>query len=403
MKKLPFYTLKDKGKLNSNKGGEIMDLFDETIEELNKHLTCENQNWLFGAGISYEANIPLMITLTKRVENLLLDPKLKDLYNIISNDLPDNYHIEHVLSQIGDYIALSGRSRHNGVELKGSSYLKDEFVSLHSELVKQIGEIIRYGYTEADTANGVPERVGCIENPIADISNHRNFVKALLYSKANLLTRSSISIFTTNYDTLMEDALSLEKLNVNDGFTGAAIGFWNPEASFNETSGINVIKLHGSVDWIKDTQDGLIRNRYGVNYLAFSSNVLIYPQATKYVETQKDPFASLFTKFRERLHSPSEHVFICSGYSFGDYHINSEIDIALKSVGNKTTLIVFINDINDLLLTWLTDQAIAKKIFIATGKGIYHGSDTLISTGTSTFKWWKFSELIKFIKDGDPL
>lgn len=381
-----------------------MDSFDEIIEELNKHLACENQNWLFGAGISFEANIPLMKTLTKRVEDLLPDGNLKNLYNIIKKDLPNDYHIEHVLSHIVDFVALSGRSRHNSIEFKGTVYPKDEFVRLHSELVKRIGETIRYGYTESDTIMGISERVGSMADPIADINNHRNFVKALLYSKANLLTRSSISIFTTNYDTLMEDALALEKLIVNDGFTGAAIGFWNPKVSFSGSPSINIIKLHGSVDWFQDDKGGLIRNRYGVKYLDASSNVLIYPQATKYIETQKDPFALLFTEFRERLHSPSENVTISAGYSFGDYHINSEIDIALKTLGNKTTLIVFINDINDVLSTWLKDQAIAKKIFIATGKGIYHGSDTLIcKVGIDTLNWWKFSKLAKFLKDGEAL
>ncbi|UNC91295.1 SIR2 family protein [Candidatus Contubernalis alkaliaceticus] len=379
-----------------------MDLFEEKVEELNKHLACENQNWIFGAGISYEANIPLMKTLTKRVENLLPEGVLKEMYNNITDDLPDDYHIEHVLSHIGDFITLSERSKHSSVELKNKTYSTEELVSLHFELVSQIGITIRYGYTEA--ANGIPERIGSIENPIVDIKNHRNFVKALVSSKANLLPRSSISFFTTNYDTLMEDALALEKFNVNDGFNGAAIGFWDPEVSFNTSPGINIIKLHGSVDWIKDTKDGMIRNRYGVNYLDHSSCVIIYPQATKYIETQKDPFAALFTKFREQLHSPLEHVTIFAGYSFGDYHINSEIEIALKSIGNKTTLIVFIDDINEVLSTWLKEQTIANKIFIATKKGIYHGSDTLIyKREEDTLNWWKFSELINFLKDGEPL
>ncbi len=381
-----------------------MDLFDEIIEELNKHLTCENQNWLFGAGISYEANIPLMKTLTRRVENLLPDGDLKNLYNTISNDLPDDYHIEYVLSHIGDLIALSARSRSNSVELKGTVYSTDEFIKLHSELVQKIGTTIRYGYCEPDTVHGTNEKIGSIDNPIVDIKQHRKFVKALLSSKANLLARSSISIITTNYDTLLEDAFALEKVNVNDGFTGAAIGFWNPEVAFNEASGINIIKLHGSVDWLKDIEDGLIRNRYGVNYLDASSNVLIYPQATKYVETQKDPFATLFAKFRERLNSPFENVSICAGYSFGDYHINSEIDTALRSLGNKTTLIVFIDDIKEVLSAWLKDKNITNKIFVATGKGIYHGSDTLIcKSGMDTLNWWKFSDLVKFLKDGEAL
>lgn len=379
-----------------------MGLFEETVEDLTKLLSCDTQNWLFGAGISVDANIPLMKTLTKRVEKQLPDD-LKVLYQVVADDLPVNYHIEHVLSHIGDLLALSQRSRYSCVELKGNSYTKDNLLSLHTEIVRQIGKTIKYGYKE-DVAHGIPECVGTIEKPIVLIQNHREFVRCLLSSKANLFTRSSISIFTTNYDTLMEDALALEKLVINDGFSGAAIGFWNPEGTFSNKLGINIFKLHGSVDWIKDPQIGLIRNRYGVNYLGSSEDVLIYPQATKYVETQKDPFAFLFTKFRERLNSPTENLAICGGYSFGDQHINSEIDIALKTPGNKTTLVVFINELNEVLTEWLNNTTMSDRIFVATGQGIYHGSNTLIyDTPKRELNWWKFSELIKFIKDGEPL
>lgn len=379
-----------------------MNTFEEILEELNKHLSSENQNWLFGAGISFEANIPLMVQLTRRVKSKLPSGKLKDLYDTIAADLDEDSHIEHILSHLGDYIALSGRSKHKGMEINGARYTLNDLKHLHFILIENIGETIRYGFREEDTVNGVTEKIGSINSPIIDIKYHRQFVQALLSSRANLLTRSSIYIFSTNYDTLIEDALGLEKVEVNDGFTGAAIGYWNPEDSFNRKSGINVIKLHGSVDWVKDSNDGLIRNRYGVNYLNETSNVLIYPQATKYVETQRDPFAILFTKFRERLNSPLEHLLITAGYSFGDYHINSEIDAALKSVGNKTTLIVFINDVNEVLVSWLQDMTINKKVFVATGKGIYYCSDIPVAKeGIEDLDWWKFSKLIEFLKDGE--
>jgi hypothetical protein len=374
-----------------------VNLFDETVEELIKLLSCDTQNWLFGAGISVEANIPLMITLTKRIEDQLTD-EFKPLYQVIKNDLPDNYHIEHVLSDIGDLLALAQRSRRGCVNLEGCSYTQEELLKLHTEIVRQIGKTIRYGYKEADTASGTLECIGNIERPIALIHNHREFVQALLYSKANLLSRSCITIFTTNYDTLMEDAFALEKININDGFCGGAIGFWNPTESFNNKIGIDIVKLHGSVDWIKDSKVGLIRNRYGVNYLDEPEDVLIYPQATKYVETQKDPFALLFSKFRNQLNMISENLLICAGYSFGDQHINSEIDIALKSPNNKTTLVVFIKELNSTLTDWINNNSLSDRIFIASEKGIYHGSSNVIeSTLGSNLTWWKFSNLIKFI------
>ena len=270
--------------------------FDNALEELRRHLDCENQNWLFGAGVSYESNIPLMNILTSRIKNLLKSGPYNVLYNEISDDLPADHHIEHVLSHIGDLIALSQRSKFNCAYVMKLKHTTEDFENLHNEIVKHIGETIRYGYKEEDEIS--PEKIGNIVKPIVSIENHRRFVKSLIDLKSNLLARSSISFFTTNYDTLLEDALALEKLNVNDGFMGSAIGFWNPGKSYNDLNSINIYKLHGSVDWIKDSEDGLIRMRYGVNYLKESSNVLIYPQATKYVETQKDPFATLFAKFR---------------------------------------------------------------------------------------------------------
>ena len=383
-----------------------MGKFDETIKELNDLLSCDNQNWLFGAGISAEANIPLMRGLTERVERVIAgtyadyDP----YYKTIVENLPDGYHIEHVLSHIGDLLALSRRSNDNRVEFRSCQYTSDQLLQLHSELIKLVGATIRYGYIQEDTASSTNEKIGTILDPCTNIENHRKFVKTILSIKANLFTRSTISILTTNYDTLIEDAMALEKLQVNDGFIGSAIGFWDPDRSFGNAAGINCFKLHGSVDWIKDSSVGLIRNRYGVNYLENPDDVLIYPQATKYVETQKDPFALLFSKFRELMNSKSENLLICCGYSFGDQHINSEIEIALKSPINKTTMIIFIKEINEAIQIWLNDKTITERIFVATCEGVYHGSAVIISDNARpNLNWWKFSELSKFLKDGEPL
>lgn len=374
--------------------------FSEIVEEMYKHLECVNQNWLLGAGISYESKIPIMTPLTKRVKELLNgDNDNSELYNVVESDLPEGHHIEHVLSHIGDLVALSGRSKDNKVNCKGTDCEKDALLELHKTLVGHIADIMRYGYVEAK--NGTPEEIGKIDKPIALIEHHRDFVKAILLSKSNLLSRSSIAFFTTNYDTLLEDALILEKQKICDGFTGTAMGYWNPEYSFKEKDSIPVYKLHGSVDWYNDDEDGLVRNRYGVNYLSDAKNVLIYPQATKYIETQKDPFSTLFAQFRDRLNSKAQNIFVVSGYSFGDDHINAEIKSAITCPDNQTTLIVFMDNVASALSKWLQDDGLSKKIFIATKKGVYHRSDQVIkkeSDGDLT--WWTFKGLTEFLKGG---
>ncbi|MBW8014836.1 MAG: SIR2 family protein [Planctomycetes bacterium] len=383
-----------------------MDGFKEIVEELYKHLACDNQNWLFGAGISYESKVPIMAPLTKRVKALLNGENgFGELYNAVEADLSENHHIEHVLSHLGDLVALSERSKDKKVNFGGTDYAKDVLLGLHKTLVGHIANIMRYGYVEVNGSQC--EEIGSINNPLVSIEHHRKFIKALLSFKSNQILRSSIAFFTTNYDTLLEDALILQKQKVCDGFAGGAMGFWDPEMQFKDSNAVSVCKLHGSVDWYNDKEDGIIRSRYGVKYFSDVKNVLIYPQATKYIETQKDPFAALFSRFRGRLNLTNDNILVTSGYSFGDDHINSEIDFAINKPNNKTTLIVFLKteddqNINKTLLTWLNNKELSKKIFIATNKGIYHGSTQIINKESiDDLSWWTFNGLTNFLKGGE--
>ncbi len=381
-----------------------MDKFTEVVEEINKNLECANQNWLLGAGISHGANIPLMMSLTERVAELLSDTDIKQIYEGITLDLPEDFHIEHVLSHLGDHIAIAERSKRGMTKINNLDYETIKLRELHSSIIRAISETVRYGYCKPDAHCGSPEQIGRIDSPIIKIDSHLNFAETLLSTHANLLSRSAISIFTTNYDTLIEDSFSLINVEVNDGFIGAAIGSWRPDVSYKKSTGVNVVKLHGSVDWITDERHGLLRTRYGINYNLSNSEVLIYPQATKYIETQKDPFAALFSEFRNKINISEDNVLIVCGYSFGDAHINSEILQAFNRKGNKTTLIAFVENTNSFLLSLLNSKSIGNKVYVASKSGIYHGNDTLISSiGLPELNWWKFDNMITFIKDGDAI
>ncbi len=83
--------------------------FESITEELRKQLDSSRQNWLFGAGISYNSNIPLMYPLTARVKDIIVASKnAKDIeiYDSLTLELQEKSHIEHYLSHIGDLIAL---------------------------------------------------------------------------------------------------------------------------------------------------------------------------------------------------------------------------------------------------------------------------------------------------------
>jgi len=394
-----------------------MEEFDNKLESLKTLLGPEiKQNWLFGAGISFSSKIPLMYPLTTRVEEIIDDAegaKEKEILASLKADLSDDCHVEHYLSHLGDLLAIAERSRDNAAYIGSSSYTCEQLKQLYLEIIKAIGGIVRYGYVGANAKCGIEEEIGKAEAPIVEITPHCEFIEALLISQSNLERRSKTTFFTTNYDTLLEDALALHKKVVCDGFSGGAVGFWNAEKEFSsavtDSNTYQLYKLHGSIDWHRDDKLGLVRARYGAKYLSNPASIMIYPQATKYVETQKDPFASLFLGLRKTLMNEQQNTFITCGYSFGDDHINAEIESALRSEANQTTVIAFIQEdpkdgivVNNTLDAWLTCPKIGSRVYVAGEMGIYHSSTTpLTEKNTDRYTWWRFDGLTQFIKTGD--
>ncbi len=369
-----------------------MDL-NKVINQISELIdNSSRQNWLFGAGISCDANIPLMYPLTDKVSNDL-SGRSKKLFNNIMLELKDNPkpHVEHVLSHLGDLIAISERVKNEAFATSSETFTLVEMVQCYKDVISSIVKTIRYGYDSNSSSTG------SIEDPIIIIGNHLKFIEALFSNRSNLESRSMINFFTTNYDTLLEDALAIRKHYVIDGFDGAAIGYWNGEQAFEEqTSSANkfkVYKLHGSVDWYNDSDYGLIRCRYGVNYLKDVGNVLIYPQATKYIETQKDPFATLFKGFRSELNYNSPNILVVCGYSFGDNHINNEIESAMKSKNNRTTVIIFIKTENDFIDK--LHLSFPDRVYIVCENHIQYKQNKYTYPAQS--ECWKFTGLTNFL------
>lgn len=385
---------------------------ENTLEQLNAHLNSPRRTWLFGAGVSCNAGIPLMAALTTRVRSLLnaIDAKL---YDSIYDSLSVGSHIEHVLSQIGDLISLAERSKSKNTQLGGVEYSSEALREFHATLLIKIGETVKYGYRPASDSDA--ERVGTSEKPIVSVDNHMAFVRAIFSSsQAGLESqRPPISFFTTNYDTLLEDALALARIPYVDGFVGGASAFWAPESAYGDTSDRNnfyrarVYKLHGSVDWYLDKDGEVVRCRDGCAYPDRAGNLLIYPQSTKYVATQKDPFAGVFSRFRRALDAGPDNVLIICGYSFGDEHVNGEIHSAMSSIKNKTVILAFAaeNDhgIPSTLKEWLECSLWKERLFVATDKGLYHGSlENLMPVTTSPHAWWTFQGLTELVRNGPP-
>ena len=376
-------------------------------------LNSPKQTWLLCAGISYPANIPLMIPLTKRVLDLARTEKFlgnDDILNVIKaieDDIDENAHIEIFLTHLADLISMSMRARDNKAQVGISKVSFETLTTLHNGLLELISSTIRWGYRAAQGKTA--ELVGTSEEPIVEIKEHLNFIDAIFQkNQAGLENiRGTIEFFTTNYDTLIEDALALKQIPYDDGFIGGGVGFWaGYDVAEHCSTKARVVKLHGSIDWVAPKHDAsqLLRSRFSDKYPKAKNAVVIYPQSTKYINTQLDPFSALFNRFRQNLSDGAERILLICGYSFGDDHINEDIMYAMSRKDSRLTMVAFTQENDGLpeqLETW-RNTSWGERIYIASDKGLYHGNAGPFWENDDGRPWWTFAGVTDLLSNGLP-
>ncbi len=176
-----------------------------------------------------------------------------------------------------------------------------------------------------------------------DFLKHSTFINTVAHL---VKSPSKLTIVTTNYDTLIEDAADEIGYTVIDGFTFSHRPYfdsdmfeWNlvkdieniktNELEYKKNI-INLLKLHGSLTWERDSKGIRRKEKNEVN-----KPIMIFPSSNKYMQSYQEPYFELFTKFQELLKRPNT-LFITSGFSFADNHISQMIYQAVlhnKSVG----------------------------------------------------------------------
>ncbi|MFT4927984.1 MAG: hypothetical protein ACI8WB_004099 [Phenylobacterium sp.] len=228
---------------------------DKWFSQLENHLRCSEQNWLLGAGISYDAKLPLMYPLTSKVTSEIENASPQAFQKIIKpliDELPVEFHIEHILSHLGDYTALAERAKSKAASINGQSVTLAELETIHEDILSRIAQTIRFGYVQASEDSEALQ--GTLEEPIVCVASHADFIDVLFnHAQAGIAERMKpTNIFTTNYDTLLEDAMALNRIDYWDGFSGGAVAYRTlkygeslPQSGFRA----NLIKMHGSIDW----------------------------------------------------------------------------------------------------------------------------------------------------------
>jgi len=358
----------------------------DPIEELISLLSQSRRAFLLGAGCSKCAGLPLMNELTQEVLKHL--PSREKAHGILQSliqefDGAEGCTIEDYMSELVDHISIATRRQFRApsktnVQIAGTLYTVSDLKDALATIKRQIERVI-------------------VNSPV-NIQHHRNFIKAVhvRLQSGKSGAAQPVDYFTLNYDTLLEDALSLERIPLTDGFKGGATGWWSADAYDEHGVQARVFKIHGSVDWCLTADEVLpSRIRPSLDGGAPTEPILIWPAATKYRETQRDPFAHIISRFRAALRpaANNEVVLAIIGYSFGDAHINYELDRALRESDGRVSFVVFTGEDTPtgLLHKWVENPATKEHVRIHANKGFFH-ADTRIESEVA-LPWWKFEVL----------
>ncbi|MDR6942956.1 SIR2 family protein [Mucilaginibacter pocheonensis] len=303
----------------------VHDPLRELTEIRNQLSYTKRLGFLFGAGTSKAMGISDINALTKKIEESL-DATNKAFFSTVKASLDaDQQHIEAILNQIRLIRQITSDKKAKVYE----GITGEDAKKLDKTICDSIYKIIS---TEEEGAN---------------VSIARKFISWL-----NWMSRDFVKeIFTTNYDMILEKSFENLLIPFYDGFVGSFEPFFAHETLDSKSrfdkppvSWIRIWKLHGSLGWFwKLNEDKktyrVIRLSSGAKDKYPDSELVIYPSRDKYESSRKQPFTSYFDRLKESLIS-GEGIFIISGYSFSDEHVNEVIFNGLNQ-NNRLHIIAF--------------------------------------------------------------
>lgn len=159
-----------------------------------------------------------------------------------------------------------------------------------------------------------------------------------------------VKIFTTNYDTLFEQAAEKEGFIVIDGFSfnfPRTFNSYNFDIDFVRRDDtrfidepdyldkvIHLYKLHGSIDWKKLKDNQIVKTKNPKKPL------MIFPRKNKYEQSYEPPYFEMFSRFQNELRKRNT-LLITIGFSFADKHIRTIVQNAI--INNPSLKIIIVD------------------------------------------------------------
>lgn len=348
-----------KEKFEYKKNGEILQKFSEISNNINENIFDENDlkkliktfvsNFI---NKSYDNIIVLAgagasVVLEKEKINGSYGKTMKMIAELVNQKLSEKEY--YSLEQLATMSNFENELYRNNKELSNDFNLedflsnliqyekyvendkKDKFLRSKNKILEIIKESVRYGYN-------------------SEIMKHGKLIKIL---SDKIKSPHKLSVVTTNYDILFEEAANELNFTVIDGFSftykpkfDIDIFEWNlvknipnirtKEVEYKKNI-INLLKIHGSLTWeIED--EGIYRELQN----EIDNPVMVFPSSKKYYQSYQKPYFELFSKFQELL-KQNNTLLITTGFSFCDNHIAKMITQAIL---NNSSLSILITDFN---------------------------------------------------------
>ena len=171
------------------------------------------------------------------------------------------------------------------------------------------------------------KQLECLQKAIQSM----NYFKAItdMIKKFYDIHPRKIDIVTTNYDCILEYALSKSDYNFTDGFTGKPLSNFHSEA-FGEKEIVNLIKVHGSLYWLSDENNNIFCLLYEYEFETLKYTMILPARERKYYETFiKEPYRTLIGKSDEVIQKANS--FLVVGFGFNDEHLTPKVDSKVKA------------------------------------------------------------------------
>lgn len=132
-----------------------------------------------------------------------------------------------------------------------------------------------------------------------------------------------MNVVSTNYDRILEYVWGYNGLHYTDGFEQHELAEFD-ENKFCDKDVINLMKVHGSLDWFEiDHEVRKLNDDFGYD------PVMIPPGKNKYRTTHNSPYRELMQKSDDAIKKASS--FLVVGFGFNDEHITPLVSKKTKA------------------------------------------------------------------------